>query len=293
MPRAAILGLGLMGGSLGLALRGRGWSVAGHGRREAARREALAAGAADEVFPDPADACRDADLVVVCVPVRQIDDVLRAADAGLGPHSVVTDVGSTKTAVCRGMIEALAGTGARAVGSHPIAGSERQGLAAARADLYEGAVVVVTPDEDSDPEAVERVVAMWTTVGAQVVRCSPSEHDALLARTSHLPHLASALTALAVARGRSPGDLTRFCGPGFRDTTRVAAGSPVIWRDIVATNLEAIRSSLDDLQTELEDLRNLLDQGDPVRIEGWLDQARQARQDLCPPGPDAGGGTEE
>ncbi len=290
----AVLGLGLMGGSLALALRRRepGVTIRACARRAATRAEAERRGLADAVFADPAEAVRGAGLTVICVPVERIPEVALEARAGFADGAVVTDVGSTKAWVEAETLRALAGTPAAFVGSHPVAGSERQGLEAARADLYEGAVAVVT-GVNAAPSAEARVADLWRAVGCRVLRMPADRHDRILARTSHLPHLAAAALALASARG--DGDARGLlCGPGFRDATRIADGGPELWREIVATNRDAILDALDDLGGALKALTAAVRDGRDDRLERLLGEARDARRRLLAEGTeDAAAGGEE
>lgn len=278
--RVVILGLGLMGGSLGLALKAAGYRgrVAGYARRPALRREALARGAVDEVFASPAAAVSGAGLVVLCVPVRSMPGLLDQALPGLEKGAVVTDVGSTKQWVGDVLSRRLRASGACFVGAHPLAGSEQQGLASARPDLYQGCRCVLVSGT-APVAAVRRVRKLWRDVGAHTVVLAAGEHDAVVARTSHLPHLVSAaLARLADAPGRNG---VRICGPGFRDMTRLAEGSPEMWRDIVWTNRAALVESLDALSRDLAGLRKSVRSGTPDEILRWLRQARISRRRLA------------
>lgn len=284
--RIAILGLGLMGGSLGLALKARGYRgrVAGYARRPDLRREALARHAVDTAHAEPRLAAAGADLVVLCVPVRAMPGLLERALPGLAPGAVVTDVGSTKRWLAGELNRRLRAAGVSFVGAHPLAGSEQQGLTAARADLYEQRLCVVTP-EGAPAGAVRRVRQLWRAVGARVRLLPAAEHDAAVARTSHTPHLASAaLARLAVAAGMAG---ARVSGPGLRDMTRLAGGSPEVWRDIVWTNRPAILEALEALSEDLSGLRRILRVGKPEDALRWLRQARAARRRLAglEPGP--------
>lgn len=282
--RIAILGLGLMGGSLGLALKARGHRgvIAGYARREATRDLASAAGAVDEVFAEPSDAVRGAGLIVVCSPVLAIPDLVARTVPFLEPGAVVTDVGSTKGWIVRHAQAAMAGSRGVFVGSHPIAGSERQGMEAARADLYQGAVTVVTPD--GAPEgAVASVESLWRIAGSHVVRMAAAEHDRIIARTSHLPHMAAALVSLCAGRGGFDGGaVSALCGPGIRDTTRVAEGAPEIWHDIALTNREAIVTELESMGDALAELLRRLRAEDMDGVRGLLAEAREARRRVVP-----------
>lgn len=278
----AVIGLGLMGGSLALALRRRGAAarVVGCSRRAEVRRAALERGAVDLAVDRPQEAAIGAEVTVVCAPVCRIPELVAAITPVMKRNGLVTDVGSTK----RWILE-RAGPAARAhdialVGSHPIAGSEQQGFEAATEDLYERAVTVVTTD-GATAEDLERTEALWSSVGARVVRMTAEEHDRWIARTSHLPHLAAALVARCAARDDA--NLARIgllCGPGFRDTTRVAAGSPDLWCDIVETNRDSIALELECFHRVLEELRAAIHHGDLSEVRALLDEARQARAKL-------------
>ncbi len=277
----AIVGLGLMGASLGLAARQRGIArrVVGSARRSETRAEALRRGVVDVACEQPGEAVREAELVVFCLPVLTIFDAIAACGKDFRRGSVVTDVGSTKTDLARTIGPLLAGTGVQFVGSHPIAGSEQTGLEAARADLYEGAVVVVTPPDGRMAPGFEAVRELWAAVGGVVETMTPEAHDRVLARTSHLPHLAAAALVRAVL-GQSGEDVAGFCGSGFRDTTRVAGGSEDLWHDIVKTNGNAIGAELAAYSGELERLRDLVARGDFEGVRAFLAQARDWRKNM-------------
>ncbi len=280
----AILGLGLMGGSLGLALRARGHRgrIAGYARRAATRELARTMGAVDDAVADPSDAVRDAALVVVCAPVLAIPDLVGRVAPSLRPGAVVTDVGSTKQWIVRHAQAAMTDRGAAFVGSHPIAGSEQQGMESARAGLYEGAVTVVTPDGAADG-AVAAVEGLWRAAGSHVVRMDAAEHDRIIARTSHLPHMAAALVALCAGRGGFDGEsVSALCGPGIRDTTRVAEGSPDIWHDIALTNRDAIVAELESMGDALAEMVRRLRAEDFDGVRGLLAEAREARRHVVP-----------
>src|SRR5207253_8738620 len=219
--RAAVVGTGLIGGSIGLALRARGWHVAGHDLHPERAQHALALGAIDELGDDP-----DAALTFVATPVG---DVASEARRALGGGGVVTDVGGVK-----GPIVAAIGD-PRFVGGHPMAGSEQEGLGGADATVFDGATWVLTPTVDTAPDAYARVRSVVSSLGADVVAVSPERHDALVALVSHVPHLTAAtLMRLAAEGAEEHAALLRLAAGGFRDMTRVAAGHPGIWPDICA-----------------------------------------------------------
>ena len=277
MKTVAIIGLGLMGGSLGLALRRKGLArVKGYARREETRQKALEIGAVDEVCETPVETVKGAEIVVLCTPVLTIPALVNECRKSFGAGTVVTDVGSTKSEVVNRVLKILAGSEAHFVGSHPMAGSEKSGIGAARMDLYEGAVTAVTPAEDEEEGVVASVSGLWASVGSSVIRISPEAHDALVARTSHLPHLvASLLVTTAVREGDEK--FRALCGPGFRDTTRIAGGSPEMWHDIVKTNRAAILESLRNYQCGLGGLIAAIESGDFEAIKEQLDRGRQLR----------------
>lgn len=257
--------------------RGLAVEVAGFVRREQTAREAVAAGAVDRAVLDLAEAVDGADLVVLGTPVAQMAAVIAQCASGLAPGAVVTDVGSAKAAVVAAVEEPLHRAGARFVGSHPMAGSERTGVRAAREDLFAAAVVVVTPTAASDTEAVERTAGLWQAVGARVLRMSPERHDELVSRSSHLPHLvAVALARYILGPGQAP-EQGQLCATGFRDTTRVASGSPEMWRDIALANRPAILAALAGFATELAGLRAAIEAGDGTAIEALLREGKERR----------------
>ena len=278
MKSIAILGLGLMGGSLGLALRKKGFvgRVAGYARNPKTRAVALQKGMVDEVFEHPAEAVRGAELAVFCVPVLSVPEVVAECRAGWKAGAVLTDVGSTKEELIRRVEAGLAGVPVTLVGSHPIAGSERQGIEAARGDLYEGATVIVT----GSGAAAECVAEFWRSVGGVVVRMSAEEHDRIMARTSHLPHVVASGLAATVGREQDHLDVAPFCGTGFRDTTRVAAGSPQVWLDIVQTNRAFLKDELEAFKKRIDELIHGLESGDQEGLRRFLEEACERRRQL-------------
>ena len=278
-PRIAILGLGLMGASLAMALRkrGHGGKIVGQARKEQAREEALALGIVDEAYASAGDAARGASLAVMCAPIMACAEQAEEIATALGRGALATDVGSTKGWMCRRMGEIL--PAGRFVGSHPIAGSEKQGMHSASADLYAGAMVVVTPGAGAPEEAVRRVEGMWAAAGARTCRMDPESHDRLLARTSHLPHVAAAALAKAIGRDRAE-EVGAFCGTGFYDSTRVASGSIEMWNDILRTNASAVAEELRAFKTEVERVYDDLQAGRFAEVAQFLERAKGARSEL-------------
>jgi cytidylate kinase len=291
MKTIALLGVGLMGGSIGLALRSRNvpLRIQAYARRQQTRDETLALGIADAVYADPAEAVRDADLVILCVPVCAIPVLLKAVLPGLKQDAVVTDVGSTKAWLSSSCAEVLKDSTATFVGSHPMCGSEKTGLNVADANLYQGATCIVTADP-ATRDVVWQVSHFWTRLGARVVEMPADQHDQLAAVTSHVPHLAA--SALVLACGESSDSLKSLIGPGFRDSTRIAAGSPVLWRDIIETNSSAVSEGLRKLQAELSEVVNAVENRDYDSVEHFLQRGVDLRRQLCtdsPPPPQANG----
>ena len=277
----AILGLGLMGASLALALKNRGFSgkIFGYARREETRSQALADGVVDAVFESPESAVREAELIVICVPIWTIADLAKQISGALLPGAVVTDVGSTKSELLKTMAAVFQESAGCFVGSHPIAGSEKTGLSAGNPDLYDGRLTVVCPSEEGPPEAGRAIAELWQCAGSDVVEMSPSRHDEILAATSHLPHMVAAALARSVAAG-NPTEKADFCGTGFKDTTRVASGSADMWVDIIDTNRAALEAELDRFHAELTGLIGILRNGDGADIRRWLEEARDDRNEI-------------
>ena len=281
----AILGPGLLGGSLALALRKRSLArVSIWARRETAVQEVLNSGCCDDASTDLAKAIRGADVIVFATPIGAMPAIARQVAPHIGEGTLVTDVGSVKKRICSELGQVFASTSADFVGAHPMAGSEQTGLASARADLFDSSVCIVTPDDPSKAAVIDRAGEFWRSVGCRVRVLSPSEHDAIVASVSHLPHLLAA--ALVNSIGNSIPAAFDFCGPGFRDTTRVASGPPEMWTEILRENREAVLVSLDALIEKLRALTTLLDT-DPSerdsRMHQFLTEAKAQRDRLWQP----------
>jgi prephenate dehydrogenase len=275
----SILGVGLLGGSIALAAREaiKGCKIRGYGHRAETLREAQSTGIIDEAYADPASAVRGADLVILCTPVGILGKLLRMIGPALSPQAVVTDVGSTKRSVVQAAEKSLPG-GVLFVGSHPMAGSEKRGVANARADLCREALCIVTPTDRTPPGATEAAEEFWQRIGMRTTRMSPEDHDRRLADISHLPH------ALAAALVAMQDDATLpLAGGGFRDVTRIAGGDAGLWRDIFLDNADNLRASVQRLRGQLDALLERLhpDRSEELRV--WLDEAAQRRQAMPPP----------
>jgi len=265
--RAAVVGTGLIGGSVGMALRAAGWHVTGTDADAAVAARALELGAIDEIGDDPG-----AELTVVAVPVGAVPAAARAA---LAHGGVVTDVGSVKTPVVAAVDHP------RFVGGHPMAGSEALGVDGAQAELFQGATWVLTPTSTTDPGAQALVHTVVRSLGADVVTLAPTDHDRLVATVSHVPHLAAAtLMGLAATQAEEHNALLQLAAGGFRDMTRIAAGDPGIWMDICVDNRVAILGVLDGLVAALADVRNAVDRGDTAELRSRLADAQVARRNL-------------
>jgi prephenate dehydrogenase len=273
----AIWGMGLLGGSLGMALRKKGMAkrIIGVGRNMERLEMARNLNTCGEITCDLAEGFGQADLAILCLPVA----VMAQALPGIAPlfkkGAIVTDVGSTKRRIV-GVADAAFAGGPRFVGSHPMSGAELSGVSHARADLYEDNPCFVTPTRKSDREAVEILRAMWTEIGSRVTVADPERHDSIVAAISHAPHLASAaLALLAESTGETDEYLASVAGNGFWDTTRLAKGDLTMWKEICEDNGEQIAERLGELIQILSNAQRLIREGGD--IEGWLAQARDAR----------------
>lgn len=278
----AILGIGLIGGSLGLALRraaaarpAETLTIIGWDREPAAAELALQRGAIDRVAVDAAAAAAAVELVIVAVPVLAVREVFAAIAPALRPATVITDVASTKAAVCDWAAELL---GPQFVGGHPMAGSERAGIAQARADLFEGAVYCLTPDQQTAPAALEITTRLVEQIGARPRLIDPHSHDQVLAAISHLPFLLS--TALIEVTASDPewDVLAEIAATGFRDVSRLASGDPRMHRDICLTNGDAIRPWLRAAAQALESFADDLDNS--AALLQRFEQAKRVRDEL-------------
>jgi prephenate dehydrogenase len=275
--RVTIAGVGLIGGSLALAARRAGLigQVTGLGRSAANLQTAQQRGIIDRYTHDALDAARDADLLLLAVPVRSMAAVVRACAPALPAGAVISDVGSVKASVIRD-VEAVLPAGIAFVGTHPIAGTEESGAAAARADLFQGSRCIITPSRSSAAPAVAKLRALWEGVGMQVSDMDAERHDEILAWVSHLPH-ALAFTAVNALLDVD-GALAEFGGPSFRDLTRVAASSVEMWRDIFVTNAAQIDAALSRFVAVLEELRAAIARRDEATLSTVLERAHTARR---------------
>ncbi|MFI5053134.1 MAG: prephenate dehydrogenase/arogenate dehydrogenase family protein [Acidimicrobiia bacterium] len=279
-PRAvALIGTGLIGGSIGLALRREGVKVRGFDLDATRAARAQEVGAVDALAPNIADAVSGAELTVVAVPVGHLGEVvIQALDAGA---TLVTDVGSVKAPVVAAVERERPALAARFVGGHPMAGSEQEGLDGAGPDLFVGATWVLTPTGRTDPQAFAAVRSWVADLGAEPIAVTPEMHDALVAVVSHVPQLAaSTLMNVASAGSDEHAVLLRLAAGGFRDMTRIASSHPAIWPDICLANRDAIVAALDDFLDELGRVRAIVAGGERAALLEVLEQARAARRNL-------------
>lgn len=274
LDTVAIVGVGLIGGSIGLALReGKlATRVIGIGRRASSLQVAKRRGAVDSTTTDLARGVAQAELVVVCTPVDQIiQRVLEVAEHG-SPGTLITDAGSTKQQIVAELNKAILGDDVRFVGSHPIAGSEQSGAQHARANLFVDRPAIITPVRQTQSADVETLTEFWTALGSRVLRMSPAQHDKVMASTSHLPHLVASVLA-----GTLKADELPAVSSGFADTTRVAAGDVDLWREILLGNKDNVLKSLTRFEKLLASLHKAIERGDGARITKILTDAKEKR----------------
>ncbi len=277
--RLAVVGVGLIGGSLARALRAAGevGEIVGCGRGKANLDRAVELGVIDRYSHDVAEAVAGADAVFVAVPLGAMRDAFAAMRDHLAPDAVVTDGGSAKGSV---VADARAALGERVrlfVPGHPIAGTERTGVEASFATLYQNRRVILTPLPENDAAAVDRVARMWRVCGAEVAEMSVEHHDEVLAATSHLPHMLAFGLVDALARMEENDEIFRYAAGGFRDFTRIASSSPVMWRDICLANRDALSRMLERFAVEMTDLADAIRRGDGEHLLEIFSRAKAAR----------------
>ena len=278
--RLAVVGLGLLGGSVAKVARAEALAreIVGVGRNPANLALALTEGAVDRVTTDLREGLTGADMVVLATPVATLEHQMPAVWQAAEPQTLITDVGSTKAAIVRVAETLGAGRPLDFVGSHPMAGSNLSGFAVARADLFRGATIILTPTDRTARDAVKRVTEFWEAAGGQVVTMDPATHDRAVAAISHLPHLVA--DALVDAVVRMDPQFFDVAARGFKDTTRIAASSPTVWREIFEGNREALAEAVAAFRAALGDLERVLRSGDASRIEAELERIRMIRARL-------------
>lgn len=278
----AVLGTGLLGASLARALKkfGVAEKVFAWSRSESTREKCAALPSVfDGVFDSPEAAVRDADMVVICAPTANIPQLAERIAPSLKKGAVITDVGSVKKSVCEQCEKALADSGAVFVGSHPMAGSEKIGIDHSDSDLFAGRPCFITPSSDAQADAADLLEKIWTAVGMRAYRATPSVHDSIVARVSHLPHIVAGLLCCSAADFEN-GDLRNYAGPGFRDSTRISSGNPEIWDSIIADNRAEILAALKIFSDKLSSIIDAVENSDSEKIGAMLRKAKSYRDKL-------------
>jgi len=288
IQRLAIVGLGLLGGSIGLAVKARGLAVTttGWDRDASVRERAAARGLVGTVYDTPEAAVAEADLVILCVPVGAMGDAARAIAAGLKPGAIVSDVGSSKEAVATALAEALPGV--TIIPAHPVAGTEQSGPEAGFATLFAGRWCIITPPEGADAQAVQALGDFWTQLGSKVEIMDAAHHDLVLAVTSHIPHLI-AYTIVGTASDLedvTQSEVIKYSAGGFRDFTRIAASDPVMWRDVFLTNKGAVLEMLGRFTEDLTALQRAIRSGDGDTLFDLFTRTRAIRRQVIEQGQD-------
>lgn len=280
--KLCIIGIGLIGGSLARALRDARYvrEVTGYGRSVGNLQQAVELGVIDRVEVSLADAVRNADMIVLALPVGCMGEILEQLAPVLADHAVVTDVGSVKGSVVAEARAALNARFAHFVPGHPLAGTEQSGVAASQADLFHQRRVILTPEPETDPAALNRVRAMWEAAGAQVATLSAVDHDRILAASSHLPHMLAYCLMDLVVRHDDHRAILECAATGFRDTTRIAGSDPVMWRDICLANRDALAAALRQYQEDLEALTAAIEKGDGPWLLETFARAKHTRDAL-------------
>lgn len=277
--RLVIIGIGLIGGSLALALRKASAvkQVIGVCQSEATRELALDLGVVDECLTDPVAAVAGADVVVLATPVTTIGSMMELIAPALDQQAVITDVGSVKQFVVKAARASLGEHMARFVPGHPIAGTEQSGVAAAFSGLYQQRSVVLTPTAETTDDALRRVSQMWQLIGAKVQTMSDELHDRILAASSHLPHMVAFGLVNTLGEDSNSSEIFELAAGGFFDFTRIASSDPVMWRDIAISNPEAIYNSLAAFRQRIDKLMQLIDAKDGAALADWFSSAKSFR----------------
>jgi len=277
--KLAIIGVGLIGGSLARALRQEGvvQEIVGCGRGEENLRRAVQLGVIDHYTHDPAEAVDGADFVVIAVPLGAVRSTLKAIQGHLAEDAVVTDVGSVKGSVVEDARQVFGEVPRWFVPGHPIAGTERSGVEAAFPELFRNRRVILTPLEETDPQALARVERVWRQCGAELTHMQVGHHDQVLAATSHLPHMLAYSLVDSLARMEENDEIFRYAAGGFRDFTRIASSNPTMWRDICLANREALGGMLKRFAGELQLLAETLEAGDAQGLSEIFERAKRAR----------------
>ncbi len=281
--KITIIGVGLLGGSIGIAARKRrvAGEVAGFVRSEKSIADCEKFGATDYATTDLLAAVSNSDLIILCTPLAQMRALVEQFLPALKRGAIVTDVGSVKADVVRELESLVKKSGAHFIGGHPMAGAEKTGVAASRENLFEKAVCVLTPTKKSSASAARKLEQFWKSLGARILKLDAAQHDLLVSRSSHLPHVVAATLAGLVLDPKSPKQQAALCATGFRDTTRIASGSPEMWRDIALANRKNISRSVDAFVVELKKFQTALKAGDAKAVENFFMIAKKRRDNWC------------
>ena len=279
MKKLVIFGVGLIGGSVALALKKAGVNtqIVGVGRTRQSLNEALNLGIIDVAESDIQAAVHDADVIMLAAPVAQTTQILKSIQPFLQANTVITDAGSTKGDVLNSAKTVLGSQFNQFIGGHPIAGAEKSGAAAAMADLFVAKNVVLTPTDETNPEAVNTVTTLWRDCDANITTMSAEQHDAIFAAVSHLPHLLAFALVDDIASRPNASQLFSFAASGFRDFTRIAGSHPEMWRDISLANRQALINEISAFEQELATVKQLLTQSDSAGLEALFERASHAR----------------
>ena len=274
-----IIGTGLIGGSLALALKEQSavQRITGCGRNEDNLNKAIELGVIDDFNTDPAVAVKDCDMVVLAVPMGSMQAILEKIKPALKDDTTITDVGSAKSSLLEVAVNVFGELPVGLVPGHPIAGNENSGVEAAIPDLYQGRRVILTPHENTSDDALALVQGMWKTCGAEVKQMDACEHDHILAATSHLPHLLAFSLVRELANSPHHDDIFRYAAGGLRDFTRIAESDPVMWRDICLSNKDAILAAIDRYREELDRLQVVIKSSDGEAMHSMFSEAHDAR----------------
>lgn len=277
-----IIGIGLIGGSLARALKRAGacQRVTGCARSESELQKAVSLGVIDDYSTDPAAAVKGADMVLVAIPPGAFHAMFTTIAPALSSHTVITDAGSVKAGVVADARATLGEHFSRFVPGHPIAGTEKSGVDASFAELFDQHRVILTPVAETSPDAIEKVRQMWIAAGAEIDSMDPERHDEVLAATSHVPHVLAYSLVNTLSGMEESGDVFRFAAGGFADFTRIASSSPEMWHDIVFANRDAVIGILERYEKEVDDLKEALRNGDSAGVMNILTEAKRARDEF-------------
>jgi len=281
--KITIIGVGLLGGSIGLAAKKRrvAGEIVGFVRSKKSVSDCEKFGATDFATTDLLAAVSNADLVILCTPLAQMLPLAKQFLPALKRGAIISDVGSVKAGVVRELESLVQKSGAHFVGGHPMAGAEKTGVAAAHADLFMNAVCVLTPTKKTNLAALKKLEQFWKSLGAHVLKMDAAQHDLLVSRSSHLPHVVAATLANLVLNPASPKQQAALCANGFRDTTRIASGSPEMWRDIALANRKNLSRSLDAFIADLQKFHYVLKKSDAKAVSKFFATAKLRRDNWC------------